>query len=291
MSNSKVLGIDIGATKMHAGVVQNGSILQEVKFHTSAQASQAQIVAELIQGIAPLVDAEVTGIGIGVPGLVDEAKGMVCDVQNIPAWKEVHLKQHLEEHFGIPVYLSNDANSFAAGEKIYGQGKAFRNLVGITLGSGLGAGIIIDHKLYSGTLSSAGELGGVPYLDKTIEDYCSGKFFVAEYGMAGDELYTLAQQGHAPALEAYKVYGQHLGSAIKVVLYLLSPQAIFLGGSISKCYPLFKETMQQSLADFPFKAVASQLHIGVSELDNAAVLGAAALFELKNQQKHQLQSA
>ena len=288
MSNSKVLGIDIGATKIHAGVVQQGKVLQEVKFHTSAQAQQQQIIAELIQGIAPLVDAGVAGIGIGVPGLVDEANGMVCDVQNIPSWKEVYLKQHLEEHFGIPVYLSNDANSFAAGEKIYGQGKAFRNLVGITLGSGLGSGIIIDNKLDSGTLSSAGELGGVPYLDKTIEDYCSGKFFAAEYGMPGDELYALAQQGDVLALEAYKVYGQHLGNAIKVVLYLLSPQAIFLGGSISKCYPLFSEAMQQSIFDFPFKAVTSQLRIGISEMDNTAILGAAALFELKNQ--HILQS-
>lgn len=288
MSNSKIVGIDIGATKIHAGVVQGGELLQEVKFHTSAQAPQEQIIAELIQGIAPLVDADVAGIGIGVPGLVDETKGMVCNVQNIPSWKEVYLKQHLEEHFNLPVYLSNDANSFAAGEKIYGQGKDFGNLVGITLGTGLGSGIIIDHKLYSGTLSSAGELGGVPYLDKTVEDYCSGKFFAGEYGMPGDALYTLAQQGDARALEAYREYGRHLGNALKVVLYLLSPQAIFLGGSISKCFPLFKEAMQESLASFPFKAVTSQLTIGVSALDNAAILGAAALFELKNQ--HNLQS-
>ena len=83
----------------------------------------------------------------------------------------------------------------------------------------------------------------------------------------------------------------NLGNAIKVVLYLLSPQAIFLGGSISKCYPLFKEAMQQSLVAFPFKAVTSQLHIGISELDNAAILGAAALFELKNQNILQSQPA
>ncbi|MHC2993044.1 hypothetical protein OB13_16210 [Pontibacter sp. HJ8] len=282
MSSFKVLGIDIGATKVHAGVVQEGVLVEDVKFSTSALAPQEQIIAELIRGIEPLIDADVAGIGVGVPGLVDESRGMVCDVQNIPSWKEVYLKKHLEDRFHIPVYLTNDANSFAAGEKIYGKGKAFSNLVGITLGSGLGSGIIIDHKLYSGTLSSAGELGGVPYLDKTLEDYCSGKFFVAEYGMTGTELYALAKQGDARALAAYSKYGEHLGNAIRIVLYLLSPQAIFLGGSISTCYPLFEEALQQQLQTFPFRAVTEQLTIGISDLDNAAILGAAALFQLRN---------
>ncbi|WP_018479438.1 ROK family protein [Pontibacter roseus] len=291
MSNFKILGIDIGATKMHAGVVQDGNVLQEVRLHTPAQAPQEQVLAELAEGIAPLIDAEVKGIGIGVPGLVDERRGVVCDVQNIPSWKEVHLKAYLEDRFRLPVYLSNDANSFAAGEKMYGQGKSFSNLVGITLGSGLGAGIIIHNSLYSGTLSSAGELGGIPYLDKTIEDYCSGKFFQDTYGVPGEKLYAQAQQGDARALEAYAEYGKHLGNAIKIVLYILSPQAIFLGGSVSKCFPLFQAAMRKSLETFPFKAVRSQLHIGVSDLDNAAILGAAALFELKNQHNLQTQSA
>ena len=281
MSKSKILGIDIGATKIHAGAVQAGVVVQETKFHTSAQAPQEQIIAELIEGIAPLIDAEVAGIGIGVPGLVDESLGMVCNVQNIPSWKEVYLKKHLEDHFGIPVYLTNDANSFAAGEKIYGKGQPFSNMVGMTLGSGLGGGIIIDHKLYSGTLSSAGELGGVPYLDQTLEDYCSGKFFTAKYGTSGQELYALAEQGDARGLEAFREFGDHLGNAIKIVLYILSPQAIFLGGSISRCFPYFEEAMQRSLQSFPFKAVTSQLTIGVSALDNAAILGAAALFEMR----------
>ncbi|MDX5481361.1 MAG: ROK family protein [Hymenobacteraceae bacterium] len=286
MGRYKILGIDIGATKVHAGVVQDGRLVKEVRFPTSSQAPKEQVISELIQGITPLVDAEVIGIGVGVPGLVDEEKGIVCDVQNIPSWKEVYLKDALESHFNLPVYITNDANSFAAGEKIFGKAKEFRNLVGITLGTGLGTGIIIDDKLYSGTLSSAGELGGVPYLDKTIEDYCSGKFFSNIWGTSGDELYALAKAGDANALTAFEKYGEHVGNAIKLVLYILSPQAIVLGGSISSCYPLFQKGLQKSLAAFPFRSVTAQLTIEISELDNAAILGAAALFQMKN--KHNL---
>jgi hypothetical protein len=135
MINSKYLGVDIGGTKVHVGVVQAGVLVQEARFETSATASKEQILAELVQNLAPLVDAEVMGIGIGVPGLVDEENGIVHNVQNIPSWREVHLKQHLANHFDKPVYLTNDANAFAVGEKMYGKGQPYANQVGIALGS------------------------------------------------------------------------------------------------------------------------------------------------------------
>ena len=114
------------------GVVQDGRIIQEAKFSTSSQAPKDQIIAELIQGLEAFVDAEVVGIGINVPGLVDETEGIIYDLQNIPSWQEVHLKAALEGVFKVPVFLSNDGNSFVLGEKVYGQGKAYKNLLGIT---------------------------------------------------------------------------------------------------------------------------------------------------------------
>src|SRR5687768_1430608 len=117
MNNSKIIGLDIGGTKIHLGLVQEGAILAELKLPTSAQASKEQILAEIRSGIQSLMEDSVIGIGIGVPGLVDEQNGIVYGVQNIPAFKEVHLKTHLEEYFGKPVYLTNDANSFVLGEK------------------------------------------------------------------------------------------------------------------------------------------------------------------------------
>lgn len=282
MNNQKLVGVDIGATKIHIGLVQNGVMLDELKFPTPANAPEEQVIAELMNGIGELAGTDFSGIGIGVPGLVDEAEGTVYDLWNIPSWKEVFLKKHLEEHFSKPVYISNDANTFALGEKAYGKGQAFKNFVGVTLGSGFGTGIIIDHKLYSGTLSSAGELSDIPYLDQSIEDYCSGKFFQKQFGLDGKEVYALARQGDAQAMEIFQQYGTHLGNALKLILNILSPEAIFLGGSVSSSYPFFKDALQERIQSFPFKRVSSQLLIAPSEIANISILGAAALIKMSH---------
>jgi len=279
--SSKYIGVDIGGTKVHLGVVQHGKLVQEVRFETSANAPKEQLLNELTQQLAPLVTDEVAGIGIGVPGLVDEANGIVHNVQNIPAWREVHLRQHLAIHFDQPVYLTNDANAFAVGEKMYGQGQPYANLVGLALGTGLGAGIIINHQVYSGTLSSAGEFGMIPYLDKTLEDYCSGKFFGQRTGRPGTEWYPRARRGEAEALAVYAEFGWHLGQALHIILYALAPEAIFLGGSVSKGFEYFRGGLQAGLAAFPFKQVTERLVVAPSTIGNAAVLGAAALCPMK----------
>lgn len=279
MSKDKIIGIDVGATKIHVGVVQNGEIIEEKKFPTSAQAPEQQVMQELMEGIAPFIGPDVLGIGIGVPGLIDPELGIVYDLVNIPSWKRVPLKTLLEERFNIPVAVTNDANTFALGEKIYGKAQKYKNMVGITLGTGLGAGIIINNDLYAGAYSCAGELGGISYLDETIEDYCSGKFFKNKFGMEGKELLSLAEKGDAKALDIFDQYGRHLGNAIKQVMFTLSPEAVFLGGSICFCYPYFKAAMHEQVETFPYKLVTKQLVIETSSLPNAAIYGAAALIQ------------
>src|SRR5690606_24955530 len=112
-----------------------------------------------------------------VPSVVDVDKGIVYDVQNIPSWKEVPLKAIMEERYGVPVQVNNDANCFALGEKYFGQGRDSKAFIGLTLGTGLGAGIILNDKLYAGPNCGAGEFGMVPYLDYHYEYYASGQFF------------------------------------------------------------------------------------------------------------------
>ncbi len=275
--DKKILGVDIGATKIQLGIVQDSRVMQEIKFPTLSGSSKEDIIHNLINGIESLGKNDFQGIGIGVPGLVDEKQGIVYDLLNISSWKKVHLKKHLEDHFKIPVKITNDANIFALGQKIFGEGRNFRNMVGITMGTGFGTGIIADDKLYSGTLSSAGELGSIPYLDKTIEDYCSGKFFRNQHNLKGGEVYNRAQKGDAHALEILEEFGHHLGNAIKLILFILSPEAIFLGGSVSRSFNYFENTLRTSLDDFPFKKVLDQLVIQASDMENISILGAAAL--------------
>ncbi len=273
----KIIGIDLGATNIHIGIVENSKVKKEIQIPTLATASKEEIITNLISGIEKLGSGGFDGIGIGVPGLVDEEKGVIFDVFNIPAWKEVHLKRELEAHFKIPVRITNDANVFAMGEKFFGKGGPYKNLIGVTLGSGLGTGIIINNKLYSGSYSSAGELGLIPYNGKILEDYCSGKFFQREYGMKGEEVFTLAQNGDAFALEIFRKFGKHLGYAINVLLILLSPEAIFLGGSISKSFKFYENALKETLDTFPFKKVLDQLVLEPSQTSNISILGAAAL--------------
>ena len=275
--SDKIIGIDIGATKIHIGLVEDSKVIKEIKFPTLANASRDEIITNLIHKIEELDDPQVVGIGIGVPGLVDEENGIIYDLTNIPSWKEVHLKNYLESHFNKPVRITNDANVFAMGEKIFGKGGPFKNMVGVTLGSGFGTGIIIDHKLYSGTLSSAGELGNIPYLDKTIEDYCSGKFFRGNYGLNGNEVFQLAKEGDEGARDMFEEFGIHLGNALKIILNVLSPEAIFLGGSVSRSYQFFSESLEKTLDSYPFKKVRKQLIIQPSETSDISILGAAAL--------------
>ncbi|UZH56667.1 ROK family protein [Salinimicrobium tongyeongense] len=274
--NYRTIGIDIGATKTRIGVVQDAQVIKEADFPTSSTASKQQILDELSAGIIEVAGGDFYGIGIGVPGLVDEENGILFDLLNIPSFKEVHLKDHLERQFNKPVRVTNDANVFAMGEKMFGEGQPYKNLVGITLGSGFGCGIIIHDQLYSGAYSSAGEIGSIPYLDGIIEDYCSGKFFKRN-GISGNEVFKGAQAGDEAALLLFEKFGEHLGSAIKLILNVLSPQAILLGGSISKAFPFFEASLQNTINSFPFKKVREQLIVKPSNTSNIALLGAAAL--------------
>lgn len=282
--NNKILGVDIGATKIQVGIVEDGKLVNEIKFPTLSGSSKEDIMRNLIEGIESLGTHDYKGIGIGVPGLIDEEKGIIYDLLNISSWKEVRLKKHLEDHFKIPVKITNDANIFALGVKTFGEGRDFKNFVGITMGTGFGTGIIANRELYSGSLSGAGELGSIPYLDKTIEDYCSGKFFRVEYGLRGSEVFSLAEKGDQKALDILEEYGKHLGEAIKIMLYILSPEAIFLGGSVSNSFKYFERALHESISDFPFKRILDQLVIKTSDIENIAILGAAALIisEKKN---------
>jgi glucokinase len=273
----KILGIDIGGTKIQLGIVQGSKVIYKKKFPTLSGLSKEDILQNIIDEIEALNEFDFAGIGIGVPGLVDEKEGIVYDLLNISSWKEVALKKHLEEYFNIPVKITNDANVFALGEKIMGEGKKYSNMIGITMGTGFGTGIIANNQLYSGSFSSAGELGSLPYLDMTIEDYCSGKFFRREYDLKGTELYFKAKDNDQEALRIFEEFGTHLGNAIKTILFILSPEAIFLGGSVSKSFIFFEAQLRKTISDFPFKKVLDQLVIKPSEMENTALLGAASL--------------
>jgi len=267
----------MGGTKILSGKIESQQVVRAFKTSTPAHESEQNVVNTLISAIEQVMDNTCEGIGIGVPSVVDTEKGIVYDVPAIPSWKEVHLKEQLELYFRKPVFVNNDSNCFVLGEKYFGQGKKYSHLVGITLGTGLGTGIIVNHKLYSGSNCGAGEFGCIPYKDSILENYCSGHFFKDMYNLDGYKAFQLAKAGDLKAIGIFNDLGKNIGFAIKMIMLIIDPEAILIGGSISEAFPFFHQSMFDSLADFPFSMSVKRIVIEPSKLNNAAILGAGAL--------------
>ncbi len=278
MTSGAIVGIDLGGTNVRAGRVLGGAIEELAARPISAQGSEERVLQEIFESVDRVCDDSVVGIGCGVPSLVDVELGIVYSVENIPSWHEVALKERLEERYGVDAFINNDANAFAVGELHFGKARGHRNVVALTIGTGLGAGIIIDGRLYNGTNCGAGEIGAIPRRGHKIEFYSSGEFFQREAGTPGHLVFARAERGEAEARRLFHQFGEELGHAILTVLYAYDPEMIVLGGSISKAYRWFEEGMRERLKGFAYPHALERLSITVSETENVAVLGAAALY-------------
>ncbi len=273
-----LIGVDLGGTNVRSGLVYGQEIVKMDSDMIQSKNNELSVVGQVIKSISRVMNPKVTAIGIGVPGILDVKEGIVYDVQNIPSWKAVPLKSILEDHFKIPVFMNNDANCFAAGEWHYGLGKEKQSLIGLILGTGVAGGIYCDGKLYEGRNCGAGEFGMIPYLHHNYEYYCSGNFFKRFHQSSGEEMYQRAATGDRQALKVFQEYGKHLSWLIKTILYAVDPDMIVMGGSVSKAFPFFKESLWANLQDFPYQPVIRNIKIVPSEKENIAILGAAALY-------------
>jgi glucokinase len=278
LANTSYIGIDLGGTKVAAGRIIDGNLQEkmEVKINASSEdfMDTVQLIAELITS---LKDEFVEGIGIGVPGLVDREKGVVFDVMNISSWKEVPLKALLEKEFNLPVCINNDSNCFALGEYRYGTYSGSSDFVGITIGTGMGSGIIKNGALLPDAHCCSGEFGTMPYMDGIYENYTSGMFFLREYKLNGEEVARAAESGESWALEAYQQFGMHLGNAIKTIKMAVDPVLIVIGGSVAGASHLFEDSMWKSIEDFAFPSALEGFQVKFTQTPNIAILGAAAL--------------
>ncbi|WP_064792387.1 ROK family protein [Shewanella woodyi] len=278
MSFPSLVTLDIGGTKINAGRYVNGVIEDSRSFKFCANASLSEIECFIINCIDGFLIQSTTAICIGVPCIVDTQLGVVYDAVNIPAWKEFDLKSALQRRYHLDVYINNDVNCFTAGEHRFGAGQGYDDIIGLCLGTGVGAGFIINNELYQGHNCSAGEIGEVCYLTSTIDEYCSGRFFDLHIGASGTDLAVKARSGEAYAIEAYSQFGRHLAHAISHLLLILDPQVIVIGGSVARSFDLFKEELWLGLADFPYNKVIENLKIIPSSNRDTALLGAAQLY-------------
>lgn len=270
------LSIDLGGTNIRIAQVEDGKCLNKVSVACLAQQDASTVLSQLSRLIGEMMDETVDGIGIGVPSIADSEKGVVYNVANISSWKEIHLKEVLENEFKVAVAINNDSNCFTLGESLYGEGQPYADMVGVTIGTGIGAGVIINHRLYCGQYVGAGEVGSFPYLDSDFERYCSS-FFFKRHDTTGVLAAEKAKLGDRAALDIWKEFGMHLGNLMKVILFAYAPQAIVLGGGIVSAFPFFKDAMEDAMQSFPYKVILDNVKVMASYRKDSSLLGASAL--------------
>ena len=274
-----ILGVDLGGTNLCIGLVED-SVVRSMTYVPSFSPSDTleQTLTYLSDRISEVITPEVTKIGIGVPSVVDVNKGIVYEAANIPSWKEVHLKDFLESRFGLPVSVNNDANCYAMGA--YGKYPLDSKpevLVTVTLGTGIGIGVVDNGNLFCGVNCGVGEIGYLDYKDGCLEDYCSRQFF-DRHGVQCHEAAEAALSGDADALKLFEEFGRNLGHALTILLFAYDPSHIVFGGGIANAYPLFRNSMEESIrSKYPFSANLDKLQVDVHTGNDIPVIGASLI--------------
>ncbi|MBN2095579.1 MAG: ROK family protein [Candidatus Aenigmarchaeota archaeon] len=271
-----VIGIDVGATSIKGGKVSEAGVSKFEKVPTNAQGSQEEVMGQIYRLIESLKDEDLEAIGIGYPSIVDTKTGKVYETTNIPALYEVPLGEIIGDKFKVPVLVNNDANCWALGEHYYGKGQGYENLVALTIGSGLGGGVIANGKLIAGNNCGAGEFGEMPYLDARLQDYCSAEFF-RKQGLNPEEVFSAAKSGDEKAIKLVEEFGYHLGKGLAMVVNSVDPELIVLGGSIANNYAAFEKAMWESLEESVYSRSYGRLKIETSTNPDLPILGAASL--------------
>lgn len=274
-----ILGIDLGGTNLCLGIVEGGVVKERISVPSFLPEATLEETLEYLAGqIGKVMTPEIEKIGIGVPTVVDVKRGIVYDAANIPSWNEVHLKAYLEKRFSLPVSVNNDANCYAMGAYgFYPEDARPEVLVAVTLGTGMGVGIVDNGSLICGVNCGAGELGYLGYNGGVLEEFCSKQFF-AKYGKDSHEAAIAAQAGDAESVRLFKEFGHHLGYAVSILMYAYDPSHIVLGGGIANAYPLFKDSLMEYLREnFPFRKNVENLVIDIQTSIDTPILGASLI--------------
>ena len=292
---SYAIGVDLGGTNLRiAAVDEHGTLLHKVTLGTEVAKGREFVVREMTTAIRQVIDTlkfpgHLDGIGIGVPGIIDMATGFLFESPNLPGWDNYPVHSDIERHLGTTVILENDANAAALGEKWLGAGRDVDSMIMLTLGTGVGGGIVLDGQIWHGMSGMAGELGHITiYPDGhicgcsnhgCIEQYASATAITRmateaiERGEAASlqqireahpsefnsrTIYLAAVQGDRAAQEVFNKVGRALGIALAGIINSLNPHMFVIGGGASSAWDAFAPTMYAELHKrcFVYRATA-----------------------------------
>ncbi|MEG4023427.1 ROK family protein [Microcoleus sp. S13C4] len=288
---TQVIGIDLGGTAIKLGRFgEDGICHQFLTVPTPQPATPEAVLVAMTDAILQLnpVENAVSAIGIGTPGPADAAGRIARVAINLKNWHNVPLADWVEAKTGLPTMLANDANCAGLGEAWLGAGRQFKDLILITLGTGVGGAVILDDKLFVGHQGAAGELGLITINPDgpechsgnrgSLEQYVSVQAIRRETGLEPLELANLAKSGDAKALEFWQNYGRYLGIGLASLIYILTPEAIIIGGGISAGAEFFLPQVREEIERRVLPTSREDLQLLVAELGNqAGMVGAAKL--------------
>ncbi|MFB0516130.1 MAG: ROK family protein [Candidatus Neomarinimicrobiota bacterium] len=285
-------GVDIGGTSIKTGLFDDHLELVQrcaavpTSSLTSGDALVEQVLASIEAGMSELGDGpdSLAGIGIGSPGPLDIQRGTVIETPNMPILNGFALKPRMSVAAGVPVWLDNDANVFVLGEAHRGAGRGYPYVLGVTLGTGFGWGIVLNGKVFHGATGTAAEYGLSVWReeDHSWEEDVSIRGLLRTYRSLGgradspEEVSRLADEGDATALAAWREYGRVLGLSLSHGVNLLDPHIIVVGGAMAGAWEYFSPAMLESLQRHIFTLPRENLKVVPSQLGNLAALYGAA---------------
>jgi len=294
VADARTIGVDVGGTKIAAGIVdREGGIGPRLERPTPT-VSQEELLAALDEMVEELRDESVVAIGFGLPSTIDQLSGRAISSVHIPL-AALDFRDRMNARFSLPVGIDNDANAATLAEWQIGAGRGTRFMVMLTLGTGVGGGLVLDGKMYRGAVGAAAELGHMvlSYGGEPCGGTCEGHGHFEQFasGRAADraaretlgepatarELVAAAREGHGPALEAMHEIGRRLGAGIGTLINVFDPEVVVLGGGFSSALDLLLDSAREVVAQEALPPGRTSVRIVPAELGGDAGLIGAGL--------------
>ena len=291
MDGNRVIGVDLGGTKILAGVVDDRGQVERRREYPTPTASQGELLAGLDAAIEELLTDDIAALGFGLPSPIDQKAGRALQAVNIPLDESVDFRGRMRERFGLPVGIENDANAAAYAEFRFGAARDVETMVMLTLGTGCGGGAVVDGKLFRGWaefghmvivhdgIPCQGTCTGRGHLEPYVTGVAATKLAQAEFGPAVDahRLVRLANEGEQRAVEILDGIGRHLGSGIGTLVNIFNPELVVIGGGFAAAGDFVLAPAREVMRREALARAGYRIPIVRAELGTAAGLIGAGL--------------